>query len=117
MESLQSASERAHDRQQQEVIGTQEGTPQPHGEGYFGFTMKACCHRGGRSHTRGIIMERSRSQEYCEVRSTAHKKDMDSTVSIHQVAVKASSRLEYTITEGPLSQPSYSIVLYPITKR
>ena len=61
-------------------------------------------------------MERSRSQEYCEVRITAPRKDMDITVSIHQVAVKASSRLEYTITEGHLSQPSYSTVLHPITK-
>ena len=52
-------------------------------------------------------MERSRSQEYCEVRSTAHRKDMDSTVSIHQAAVKTSTRLESTITEGHLSQPSY----------
>ena len=61
-------------------------------------------------------MERSRSQEYCEVRNTAHRKDMDSTISIHQVAVKASARLEYTITEGHLSQPSYSRVLHTITK-
>ena len=78
--------------------------------------MNAACHSGRRSHTRRIIMESSRSQEYCEVRSTAHRKDMDSTIPIHQAALKASTRLEYTITEGPLSQPSYSTVLHPITK-
>ena len=61
-------------------------------------------------------MERSRSQEYCEVRIKSYRKDMDGTISIHQAAVKASSRLEYTITEGHLSQPSYSTVLHPITK-
>ena len=115
-DSLQSASEQAHDRQQQKVIGTQGGTPQLHGEGYPGFTMNAGCHRGRRSHTGRRIMEHGRSQEYCEVRNTAHRKDMDSTISIHQAAVKASSRLEYTITEGHLSQPSYSTVLHPITK-
>ena len=41
---------------------------------------------------------------------------MDSTIPIHQAAVKASPRLEYTITEGPLLQPSYSRVLHPTTK-
>ena len=116
MESPQSVSERTHDRQQQEVIGTQEGTYPLHGEGYSGFTMSMGCRSGRRSHTRGIIMEHGRSQECCEVRSTAHRKDMDSTVSIHQAVVKASPRLEYTITEGHLSQPSYSTVIQPITK-
>ena len=61
-------------------------------------------------------MERSRSQEYCEVRIKSYRKDMDSTIPIHQAAVKASPRLESTITEGHLSQPSYSTVLHPITK-
>ena len=116
LESPQSASERVHDRQQQEVIGTHEGTPQLHGEGYSGFTMSVCCHSGRWSHTGRRIMEHGRSQEYCEVRSTAHRKDMESTVSIHQAAVKASPRLESTITEGHLSQPSYSTVLHSITK-
>ena len=98
------------------MIGTQEGAYPLHGEGYSGFTMNAGYHSGIQSHTRGIIMERSRSQEYCEVRIKSYRKDMDSTISIHQAAVKASSRLEYTITEGHLSQPSYSTVLHPITK-
>ena len=78
--------------------------------------MNAGCHSGRWSHTRGIIMEHGRSQEYCEVRSTAHRKDMDITIPIHQAAVKASTRSEYTITEGHLSQPSYSTVLHPTTK-
>ena len=60
-------------------------------------------------------MERSRSQEYCEVRIKSYRKDVDSTIPIHQAAVKASPRLEYTITEGHLSQPSYSTALHPIT--
>ena len=98
------------------MIGTQEGTPQLHGEGYSGFTMNAACHSGRQSHTGRRIMEHGRSQEYCKVRSTTHRNNTDSTVSIHQAAVKASSRLEYTITEGHLSQPSYSTVLHPITK-
>ena len=62
-------------------------------------------------------MEHGRSQEYCEVRIKSYRKDVDSTIPIHQAAAKASPRLEYTITEGPLSQPSYSRVLHPITKK
>ena len=89
------------------MIGTQEGTPQPHGEGHSGFSMYADCHSGRRSHTRRIIMEHGRSQEYCGVRSTAHRMNTDSTIPIHQAALKASPRLESTITEGHLSQPPY----------
>ena len=38
---------------------------------------------------------------------------MDSSFTIHQAAVKALSRLEYTITEGHLSQPSYVLHRQP----
>ena len=62
-------------------------------------------------------MDNSRSQEYCEVRIKSYRKDMDNTISIHQAAVKASARLESTITEGHLSQPSYSTVLHSINER
>ena len=98
------------------MIGTQEGTYPLHGEGYSGFTMNAACHSGRQSQTGRRIMEHGRSQEYCEVRIKSYRKDMNSTISIHQAAVKASTRSESTITEGHLSQPSYSTVLHPITK-
>ena len=98
------------------MIGTQEGTYPLLGEGDSNSTTSTGCRSGRRSHTRRIITEHGRSQEYCEVRNTVHRKDMDSTIPIHQAAVKASSRREYTITEGHLSQPSYSTVLHPITK-